>query len=332
MNQKGFIPIIVIVGIAILVAGVLGYVAVQTFVSSPEPSPAPSPVPTPPPAGGPAPVMPSPTPEPTPAPTPTPTPVPAPVPSPSPLSTEIITETIGEIQGVYLRNYVIQKINPDSVEMLRKASSGSIPYPDDPGGLETFYVGKEFNYYNNSYFTEDNQYHYLTYCAAISIKLTGIDFVGQTVTFTKTVSEAPSQNPCLRAVCLAGNMLIDTPTGLIMAKDLQVDMPVWTVDKVGNRTPGIIIKTSKVPVPATHQMVHLMLEDGRELLVSPGHPTYDGRIVGDLVPDDLYDGARVISANRVTYNEGATYDILPSGDTGFYWANGVRMGSTLFNK
>ena len=76
-------------------------------------------------------------------------------------------------------------------------------------------------------------------------------------------------------------------------------------------------------------MVHLILLDGRELFVSPGHLIIDGRTAGDLVVDDIYDGAHVISVDRVLYNDTATFDILPSGETGFYWANGILMDSTL---
>ena len=63
--------------------------------------------------------------------------------------------------------------------------------------------------------------------------------------------------------------------------------------------------------------------------VSPGHPPADGRLVGELVAGDGYDGARVLSAERVAYAGGATFDILPAGATGTYWANGVLLGSTL---
>jgi hypothetical protein len=65
------------------------------------------------------------------------------------------------------------------------------------------------------------------------------------------------------------------------------------------------------------------------VLVSPGHPTADGRRVGDLVAGDALDGAHVLSAERMPYLGGATYDILPAGATGTYWANGVLLGSTL---
>lgn len=158
----------------------------------------------------------------------------------------------------------------------------------------------------------------------ITLTLTRIE--GDTATFTK---ETDPKGIRICPICLAGSTLIDTPSGFVPVKDLQVGMPIWTIDKASHRVSGIVTKTSKVPVPSTHQMVHLVLDDGRELFVSPGHPTTDGQTIGNLAPGDLYDNASVISTNRVSYGESATYDILPSGDTGFYWANGILIGSTL---
>jgi hypothetical protein len=71
------------------------------------------------------------------------------------------------------------------------------------------------------------------------------------------------------------------------------------------------------------------LSDGRELHASPGHPTADGRALGDLQAGDLLDGAYVVLMERLPYDGIATFDLLPSGDTGLYWANGILMGSTL---
>jgi hypothetical protein len=82
-------------------------------------------------------------------------------------------------------------------------------------------------------------------------------------------------------------------------------------------------------VPSTHHVVRLVLSDGRAVSVSPGHPTADGRRVGDLVAGEDYDGATIASATRVSYDGGSTFDVLPAGATGFYWANGVLLGSTL---
>lgn len=157
-----------------------------------------------------------------------------------------------------------------------------------------------------------------------TVTLTLIRIEGNTAIFIKK-TDLNKQCP----ICLSSNTLIDTPFGSINVKDLQVGMLVWTIDKSGQRVLGVIQKTSRTLVPPAHQMVHLVFNDGRELFVSPGHLIIDGRTVGDLAPGDLYDGAQIITSNRVTYNDVATYDILPSGETGFYWANGILIDSTL---
>ncbi|TSC61406.1 MAG: Uncharacterized protein Greene041614_1104 [Parcubacteria group bacterium Greene0416_14] len=130
-------------------------------------------------------------------------------------------------------------------------------------------------------------------------------------------------------ICLSGDTMIDTPLGEIQVKEMKTGMPVWTVGKDGTRTAGTIKMTGRTPVPQTHEMVRLILNDGRQLLVSPGHSTTDGRTIGGLVANDFYDNARVLSADRVPYTEEATYDILPSGETGWYRANGILLKSTL---
>ncbi len=138
-------------------------------------------------------------------------------------------------------------------------------------------------------------------------------------------------------ICLAKNTLIDTPSGSVLVQEVQKGMSAWTVDNSGNRVLGVVIKTSKTAVPTDHKMVKLILFDGRNLLVSPGHPTIDGpfgspqgrRTTSDLNPGDLYNGARVISSDRVSYSDGYTYDILVSGETGYYFANGILFDSTL---
>lgn len=272
MNQKGFVNIIVIVGIVILV-GVTGYFIVNQQAPSSTPSPSSTPTLTP---------------------TPTPTP-----------NGEKIIRKVGEKEGSFL----IQKINSDSVDGLWYETI-PIERPNDPGTPKTLYIGDDIGYA----------------CEGVSEKLTSIDFSGQRVTFTKVVVQPPFGG-C--PICLADNTLIDTPSGLVLVKDIRIGMPIWTTNKSGQRISGVVIKTSKVPVPPTHQMVHLILDDGRELFVSPGHPTIDGRTVGDLVVNDLYNGGRVVTSERVAYDDVATYDILPSGETGFYWANGILLASTL---
>jgi len=130
-------------------------------------------------------------------------------------------------------------------------------------------------------------------------------------------------------ICLAKGTFIDTLLGRRAIENLEKGLAVWTVNKSGERVIGVVVKTSKTPVPADHKMVQLVLKDGRILLVSPRHPTTQGRTVGDLTSGDIYDGARVITTNRVSYDKGFTYDILVSGETGFYFANGIVLESTL---
>jgi hypothetical protein len=76
-------------------------------------------------------------------------------------------------------------------------------------------------------------------------------------------------------------------------------------------------------------MVHLVLADGRELLASPGHRTADGRPLGLLVAGDALDGSTITRWELVPYAGDRTYDLLPAGGTGTYWANGILLASTL---
>ena len=130
-------------------------------------------------------------------------------------------------------------------------------------------------------------------------------------------------------ICLAKGTLIDTPRGPIPVENLRLGDSVWTMNGAGEHVAATILRTSRVPVPATHQVVHVTLSDGRELWASPGHPTTDGKMLGDLAVNDRLDGALVINVERLHYAGTATYDLLPSGNTGFYWANGILIGSTL---
>jgi hypothetical protein len=130
-------------------------------------------------------------------------------------------------------------------------------------------------------------------------------------------------------ICLAGRTLIDAPRGAVRVEDLQVGDPVWTQDESGRRVIGFVLRTGHVKVPSTHQMIHITLDDGREMWASPGHPTADGRKLGNLRTGDTLDAAQIAFMERVPYNQALTFDILPSGATGYYWANGILMGSTL---
>ena len=85
---------------------------------------------------------------------------------------------------------------------------------------------------------------------------------------------------------------------------------------------------ASVPAPIGFQIIRIVLSDGRSVSASPGHPTPDGRAIGDLKVGDMLDSAIVVSVTSVPYS-GFTLDILPDGGTGLYWANGILLKSTL---
>jgi len=145
------------------------------------------------------------------------------------------------------------------------------------------------------------------------------------ITVTTRQQAGPPQCP----ICLALGTRIATPTGETAVQDLRIGDVVWTLDPSGARVSAPLIAVGSTPVPASHIVVRVALDDGRVVYVSPGHLTADGRHIGDLAAGDTLDGARIASVDRVAYAGGATYDILPAGATGFYWANGVLLGSTL---
>jgi len=72
-----------------------------------------------------------------------------------------------------------------------------------------------------------------------------------------------------------------------------------------------------------------VLADGRQVTASAGHPTLDGRALGQLQVGDILDGSEVISVEIIHLHDSGTYDLLPSGASGAYWANGILLRSTL---
>lgn len=146
-----------------------------------------------------------------------------------------------------------------------------------------------------------------------------------------SVSSQMPAGPPMCPICLAAATTIATPQGEVRVTDVRPGLLVWTEDAAGNRVAAPVVEIGSMAVPAGHLMVHLKLADGRELLVSPGHPTADGRKAGALHAGDELDGSPITLWELVPYSGDRTYDLLPAGLTGHYWANGILMSSTLAN-
>jgi hypothetical protein len=151
-----------------------------------------------------------------------------------------------------------------------------------------------------------------------------VDVYGK-VDITRRADAGPLNCP----ICLALGTRIATANGDVAVEDLRIGDIVWTQDAHDTRVAVPLVAIGSTPVPDTHEVVRLVLEDGRSVFVSPGHPTADERLVGDLHAGDVLDDAVVLSTQRVRYTAGFTFDVLPAGATGTYWANGVLLGSTL---
>ena len=209
-----------------------------------------------------------------------------------------IVLTEGQRDGPLL----VQKIYPDRVDGL----NFRVPaFARDAGHPVTLHVGESV-------------------ADGCTTTLTLLKIEGTKATFSKKVD---NRQDC--PICLSENTYIDTPKGYVPIKDLQKGMTVWTVDTTGSRNIGIILETTRREVPSTHTMIHLTLNDGRELFASPGHPLADGRAIDSIVEGDNVDGASAVKVQWIPYGGKATYDILPSGGSGLYWANGILVKSTL---
>jgi hypothetical protein len=135
--------------------------------------------------------------------------------------------------------------------------------------------------------------------------------------------------PC--PICLAASTLIATPGGAVRVIDIQPGMLVWTSTADGRRVAAAVLEVGSTQVPSGHLMVHLKLADGRELLASPGHRTADGRQLGVLAVGNPLNGSTITLWELVPYGGDRTYDLLPAGPTGAYWANGIALSTTLSN-
>jgi len=142
----------------------------------------------------------------------------------------------------------------------------------------------------------------------------------------KVTSETSSINTC--PICLAVGTLIDSPKGPVPVEVLRKGMVIYTVDSAGKKITGVISATASSPVSSSFKITTIVLNDGRSISASPGHPIPDGRVIGELKAGDTLDGTTIVLITSAPYS-GFTYDLLVDGGTGLYWANSILLKSTL---
>ena len=140
--------------------------------------------------------------------------------------------------------------------------------------------------------------------------------------------QAPAGEP-ICPICLTRGTRIDTPDGPVPVDALRLGVSIWTIDADGRRTEGTVIALGSTEAPPTHRVIHLVLADGRTITASPGHPLADGRQLGAVVLGDVVDGSAIVSLERLPYGGSETFDLVASGATGGYYADGIPLGTTL---
>jgi len=131
---------------------------------------------------------------------------------------------------------------------------------------------------------------------------------------------------CPVPICCSEDTNILTPKGQVKINKIKKGDYITS----DNGEPAIVVETRKVKV-YNHKVMKVELDDGTTLEISPGHPTGpDSMKIGALKPGYKLDGRKVLSAKEIPYNGSHTYDILPYSLTGNYYANGVKIGSSLY--
>jgi hypothetical protein len=129
--------------------------------------------------------------------------------------------------------------------------------------------------------------------------------------------------------CLPPETQIATPIGDRAISELTVGAPIFTLDESGQRIAARIIYIGSTHVSTTHRIVRITLADGRVVSGSPGHPDAEGRSLGALARGDQLDGSSIVKVEALPFTGKQTWDVLPSGTTGLYVADGVVLRSTF---
>ena len=130
--------------------------------------------------------------------------------------------------------------------------------------------------------------------------------------------------------CLPAATRIATPDGDRDIAELAIGDPIFTLDDAGHRIAARVLWIGTTRIAGGHQMVRITLADGRVVSGSAPHPDASGRALGDLARGDRLDGSRVVRVEVVPFTGDQTWDVLPSGSSGLYVADGVVLRSTFF--
>lgn len=151
--------------------------------------------------------------------------------------------------------------------------------------------------------------------------------IGEVLGCSPPSPEGTCPKGCIGCVCASPDTPIATPTGDRPIAELAPGDLVYSVR--GQAIEAVpILRVNKVAA-RDHHVVHVVLDTGAALDISPRHPTADGRTFADLKPGDHLDRALVIDVSLIPYTHPFTHDILPDSNTGTYFARGALIGSTL---
>jgi hypothetical protein len=189
--------------------------------------------------------------------------------------------------------------------------------------LRTYQLYKETRVISLTLAASGNRYFSILVHGSPSDQLVSgtVDAAGHVVIASRKSATRPS---C--PICLARGTPIATPAGPVPVDRVRAGMAVWSIDRNGERIRAIVLRTRQRA--ADGELLEIRLANGRSVLVSPRHPLPHGGVVGQLVVGDRLGGSRVAGITTIAYR-GFTYDLLPSGPTGDYFAGGILLGSTL---
>ena len=123
--------------------------------------------------------------------------------------------------------------------------------------------------------------------------------------------------------CMSADTLISAPCGP------KVISAVKTGDLVMSGSVYVkVLKVSKVKAK-NHRVCMVTFDDKTVLKMSPGHPAAEGVTAEQLKKGSVLDGRGIVENILIDYSFDYTYDILPDSADGSYYANGVRVLSTL---